>query len=226
MLNYVVYDASYTTYQESDMQEVYRYATWIWVAVGVVWLVAALASKRVARREALASKVLHMAIMTAALALVFPPLPILGGLPVGPLSWRFAPPSPVIAWAGLALTAAGNAFAVWARLLLGGNWSSTVTVKQDHSLIRRGPYAIVRHPIYAGFLLALLGTALVLGQWRGLAGLVLAFLGWRMKSRLEETFLSAQFGAAVGPASRPRTGTAAGRLSLHRRFRIGVRARR
>jgi protein-S-isoprenylcysteine O-methyltransferase len=99
----------------------------------------------------------------------------------------------VIAWTGLALTAAGCAFAIWARLLLGGNWSSSVTVKQDH--IRRGPYAIVRHPIYSGFLLGLLGTALALGELRGIAGLALASIGWHMKSRREEAFMTAEFGA-------------------------------
>ena len=59
-----------------------------------------------------------------------------------------------------------------------------MTVKQDHRLIRRGPYAIVRHPIYSGFLLGLLGTALAL-----------ASIGWRMKSRREEAFMTAEFGA-------------------------------
>jgi protein-S-isoprenylcysteine O-methyltransferase len=79
--------------------------------------------------------------------------------------------------------------------MLGGNGSATVTVKPDHRLIRQGPYTIVRHPIYTGFLLGLLGTALALGELRGIVGLALAFIGWRMKSRLEEAFMAAQFGA-------------------------------
>ena len=49
-----------------------------------------------------------------------------------------------------------------------------VTIKQDHRLVRRGPYAIVRHPIYAGFVLAMLGTALALGELRGLLAVALA----------------------------------------------------
>jgi hypothetical protein len=51
------------------------------------------------------------------------------------------------------------------------------------------------HPIYSGFLLGLLGTALALGEWRGIAGLALACIGWGTKSRLEEAFMAAQFGA-------------------------------
>ena len=158
---------------------VYGYIEWIWAAVGVVWLIGTLVSKQTARREPTSSRLLHMAIMAAVFA-----LPFSARLHVGPLAWRFVPDSPVIAWTGLALTAAGCAFAIWARLLPGGNWSSSVTVKQDHRLIRRGPYAIVRHPIYSGFLLGLLGTALAL-----------ASIGWRMKSRREEAFMTAEFGA-------------------------------
>jgi protein-S-isoprenylcysteine O-methyltransferase len=171
--------------------DVYRHIERIWAAVGIVWLIAALASKQTARREAVSSSLVHIAIMGAAFALLFG-----AALRVGPLAWRFVPESPVIAWAGLVLTAAGCAFAIWARMLLGGNWSAHVTVKHGHRLIRQGPYTIVRHPIYTGFLLALLGAALALGELRGIAGLALAFIGWRMKSRLEEAFMTAQFGAA------------------------------
>lgn len=169
---------------------IYRYVEWIWIAVGIVWLIAALASKPTARREATSSRLLHIAIMAAVYA-----LPFCGYLRVGPLAWRFVPDSPIFAWTGLTLTAAGCAFAVWARILLGGNWSSSVTVKQDHQLIRGGPYAIVRHPIYSGLLLGLLGTALALGELRGILALVLALAGWHVKSRKEESFMVAQFGA-------------------------------
>jgi protein-S-isoprenylcysteine O-methyltransferase Ste14 len=183
-----VHDASYTTY--------YRMVEWIWAAVGAVWLVAALQSKKTARREALSSRLLHTAVMAAAFVLVFPSLASSIRLPMGPLARRFAPEGPAAGWAGVALAFAGCAFAIWARLLLGRNWSAGVTVKQNHELIRKGPYAMVRHPIYSGFLLGLLGAALAVGEWRGLAGLALAFVGWGMKLRQEEAFMAAQFGGA------------------------------
>lgn len=173
----------------------YDYVEWTWGAVGVVWLIAALASKRTARRETAGSRLVHIAILTAALVLLFPSLPFSAHLPMGPLAWRFVPDSPVIAWTGLAVTVVGCGFAIWARVLLGANWSGGVTVKQDHELIRGGPYAIVRHPIYTGFLLGLLGASLALGELRGIAGLALAFIGWFTKSRKEEAFMAAQFGA-------------------------------
>lgn len=176
--------------------QTFRYAEWIWVAVGAIWLAAAVASKRTTRREAAASRALHICIMIAAFALMFPNLVFIGRLPAGPLDRRFVPDSTAVAWTGVAVTAAGCAFAIWARLLLGSNWSSGITVKQNHELMRRGPYAIVRHPIYAGLLFGLAGTALALGEWRGVAGLALVFAGWYRKSRTEEVFMTEQFGAA------------------------------
>lgn len=181
---------------------VFSIIEWIWVAVGAVWLAAALRYKKVARREALASRLLHLLILVVALALLFPDLAFVGKLPAGPLDRRFVPDSPAVAWAGVVLAAAGCAFAIWARMLLGGNWSGSVTVKQDHQLMRKGPYAIVRHPIYSGFLLGLAGTALALGEWRGILGLLLAFVAWFTKSRAEETFMTVQFGAAYGEYQR------------------------
>jgi protein-S-isoprenylcysteine O-methyltransferase Ste14 len=171
--------------------ECYRYAEWIWIAVGAVWLIGAVSAKKTVRRERLGSRAAQLAFLVTAGALVF-----WGKLPVGPLAGRFVPETPAVGWTGLAVTAAGCAFAVWARVLLGGNWSGSVTVKKDHRLIRRGPYEIVRHPIYSGLLLGLLGTALTVGEWRALAGLALAFTGWWMKSRIEESFMVDQFGAA------------------------------
>ncbi len=84
--------------------------------------------------------------------------------------------------------------AVSARIFLGRNWSAVVTIKQDHEIIRRGPYALVRHPMYSGFLLAMLGTAVAMGEVRGLLAIGLAFLGLWLKLRTEESFLVEQFG--------------------------------
>ncbi len=170
--------------------DLHRYVNWVWAAVGMVWLAAAFSTKPAARTQSAGSRLGHIALSALAFALVFSDKPR-----TGPLAWRFVPQAAAIHWAGFALTIAGCAFAVWGRLSLGGNWSATVTVKQDHSLVRSGPYAIVRHPIYSGGLLGLAGTALVLGEWRGILAVALAFIAWRRKSRLEETFMTRQFGA-------------------------------
>lgn len=170
--------------------EIQRYCEWIWIAVGLVWLAGAFLVKPAVRRQPAGARWQHIAVMAVAFGLLFS-----ASARVGPLAWRWLPDSAIIARAGLALTATGCAYAVWARLLLAGNWSGSVTIKQDHELVRKGPYAIVRHPIYSGALLAMLGTALVMGELRGLAALALAFFGFLTKSRVEEAFMTSRFGA-------------------------------
>jgi protein-S-isoprenylcysteine O-methyltransferase Ste14 len=90
---------------------------------------------------------------------------------------------------GVALVIIGLAFAVWARAHLGSNWSGTVTIKQDHELIRSGPYAYVRHPIYTGLLAALLGTTVASGTVHAAVGLAIITVALIRKSRVEERFM-------------------------------------
>ncbi|PYV65700.1 MAG: hypothetical protein DMG95_01005 [Acidobacteria bacterium] len=92
------------------------------------------------------------------------------------------------------LTAAGIALAIWARFYIGQNWSGTVTIKVGHTLIRTGPYRWVRHPIYSGILLAMIGTALARGKPIGVLAIVLFWFGFWFKSRLEEQFMRKTFG--------------------------------
>jgi protein-S-isoprenylcysteine O-methyltransferase Ste14 len=94
----------------------------------------------------------------------------------------------------VALTALGIGFTVWARVHIGRNWSARVVIKEQHELVRSGPYALVRHPIYTGLLLAIAGTALVTGEWRGVLALALATVGFFVKAKREENILSREFG--------------------------------
>lgn len=97
-------------------------------------------------------------------------------------------------WICAALVAIGLAFSCAARAKLGANWSAAVTVKHGHELIRSGPYRYVRHPIYTGLLLALFGTALETGAWRGIIGFALIAAAIAYKYRTEERFLEGKFG--------------------------------
>jgi len=67
----------------------------------------------------------------------------------------------ILAVIGALLFACGLALAVWARLHLGRNWGMPMTQRAEPELVTSGPYRFVRHPIYSGLLLAMLGTALV-----------------------------------------------------------------
>jgi protein-S-isoprenylcysteine O-methyltransferase Ste14 len=162
-----------------------------WIALGLVWAVAAVAAKPVARVEPRASRIGHLLTFAVAFALLFSK-----DFRGGPLGWRVTPAAAAAGTIGLGLTIAGILFAIWARFYLGGNWSSVAAIKQDHTLVHNGPYSIVRHPIYAGLLLAMLGTALAAGELGAFLAVILAFAGWQAKARLEESFLLAQFGEA------------------------------
>jgi protein-S-isoprenylcysteine O-methyltransferase Ste14 len=103
------------------------------------------------------------------------------------------PAGPTRFGSALALTVAGLAFTVWARVHLGRNWSGTVTLKEGHELIRTGPYAYVRHPIYAGLMVALLGSAVACGELRALIGFVIVTAALVRKLRIEERFMRESF---------------------------------
>jgi len=70
-----------------------------------------------------------------------------------------------------------------------------VQLKEDHELIQSGPYRYVRHPIYTGFLFLFLGTAVMVGEWRGLLALAIVFVSFWRKLRIEESWLNQHFGA-------------------------------
>ncbi len=171
-------------------QTVHKIITGAWIVIAVLWVLASFASKSTVRTQSGPSRALQAGLLIVAYLLLFD-----SSLRIGPLAWRILPASPLVSYIGLVLTFAGIALAIWARLLLGTNWSSSVTVKESHELVRRGPYAIVRHPIYTGLLLAILGTAIAWGELRGFVALILAIIGWRLKSLVEESFMMDEFGS-------------------------------
>ena len=95
---------------------------------------------------------------------------------------------------GALLTVAGVAFAIWARRHIGKNWSAQVTIRKEHELIRSGPYARIRHPIYTGLLFAVAGTAIAIGEYRAVVAFAVIAIGFVVKAKREEAFLATQFG--------------------------------
>lgn len=174
----------------------------VWIIWGVSWALAAVWASRAAQRASFADQWLYYLSASAGFALLFFTRNV-GSHADGQLRLWTTPDA--IGWPLVFLGAAGGAFTWWARLHLGRLWSANVTRKADHRLVDTGPYAIVRHPIYTGMLVAAFALAAVKGLVAGVAGSVLITFGFWIKARLEERFLRDALGTDVYDAYRART---------------------
>jgi len=163
-----------------------------WIIFALYWLVSAFNRKTTKKRETYLQRFGYTVPLVFAFCFLYRPQAHYYGW----LGARFVPFSAAAQWAGVALTMAGVAIAIWARFHLGSNWSGVVTLKEGHELIRTGPYRMIRHPIYTGILLGLLGTMVTVGEVRGILALAIAWASFYVKARREELFLTQEFGAA------------------------------
>jgi protein-S-isoprenylcysteine O-methyltransferase Ste14 len=161
----------------------------LWLMWALYWRIQSHRVKANIWAESIPSRLMHVVpTVIAALLLLLPALPVLG------LDQRFLPWPLAMFWIGFVLAVAGLAFTVLARRHLATNWSGEVTLKVDHELITSGPYGWVRHPIYTGLLLGFVGSALALGEWRGIVAVVLVGLALWRKLRMEERGMRQLFG--------------------------------
>ena len=172
-----------------DFADPSAYIVVFWVAWLVIWIVAARGVKKVRAHEPTSTRLAYILPKILTALLLFSPM-----FRRGVLSQRFIGISPAAQWTGVAFTALGILFTIWARVHIGRNWSARVVIKEQHELVRTGPYRFVRHPIYTGLLIAIAGTALVTGEWRGVVALVFAILGFAWKAKREEAILFGEFG--------------------------------
>ncbi|MGD0890084.1 MAG: isoprenylcysteine carboxylmethyltransferase family protein [Terracidiphilus sp.] len=157
-----------------------------WVVFSLYWEIAAKNAAAAKSSETSVSRGVHVVLANAALLLEIFPFQQWG---------RFLPASYLSVGAGCALTMFGLCVAIWARRVLGRNWSGEITIKVEHELIRSGPYKRLRHPIYTGILIMYAGTAVVNGTNLAIVGFLLAAIAYARKIRLEEANLRVAFDA-------------------------------
>ncbi|HXE54043.1 MAG TPA: isoprenylcysteine carboxylmethyltransferase family protein [Tepidisphaeraceae bacterium] len=157
----------------------------LWLIFLLYWIVHAFGNKRSTFKQSRSSRLLYLVITTGFVYAI---------VSIRQLRIPLVRTTLATQLAGIALCASGIGIAIWARRVLGTNWSGIVTLKEGHTLVRRGPYSLVRHPIYSGVLLAAAGSFLaVLPTLQGVICLCFLFVGLRLKSLFEEQVLSRQF---------------------------------
>jgi protein-S-isoprenylcysteine O-methyltransferase Ste14 len=109
-----------------------------------------------------------------------------------------------LGWTGVTLCVLGFGLAITARWHLGRNWGMPMSRKEEPELVTSGPYALIRHPIYSGLMLAMLGSAMGVNVFWALL-LVLVGAYFIYSARREETVMLQLFPAQYA-AYRARTG--------------------
>jgi protein-S-isoprenylcysteine O-methyltransferase Ste14 len=159
----------------------------VWLVWLVTWVMAAGWSARTASHHDLGAESPSRVLTLAALVML-----IASYYPVG-FAVIWTTPA-ALGWAMFALVAAGLLFTWAARLHLGPLWSSTSAPTEDHRIVDTGPYGIVRHPVYAGLLLAVIATAVERGRIEAIAGALVLIAGVSLRAKLEERFLRRDLG--------------------------------
>src|ERR1041385_5796191 len=131
-----------------------------WVTVVLVWVISAFSVKRTKKRQPLPARFLYLSALVVVAVLLKGAIRGYLGRVVLSHTLGTGIVADLIVLAGLFIS-------VWARFVLAGNWSARVTLKENHELIQSGPYRVVRHPIYSGILLMILGTAVFTGRLSG-----------------------------------------------------------
>jgi protein-S-isoprenylcysteine O-methyltransferase len=156
-----------------------------WIVLGVVFALGALKKRESIKKEKSQSQYTYLALLLLSFALIYSSV-----LNVNFLNYQLFTG---FGLAGMLINFSGIAFALIARVYLGGLWSGRITIKENHRLIKNGPYYLSRHPIYTGMLFALAGAAFTQGEVRSVLSVILLFVAFIYRIRYEEELLKTQF---------------------------------
>ena len=163
---------------------------YLWFFWALTWFAAAFWSDRSAKRPTFGAEILYRVVTLVGAVLLFAVIVRSYDSPM--ILWSL---NRNANWVLFGLAAAGFLFCWWARIYLGRLWSGWVSKKEGHHIVDKGPYGIVRHPIYTGIILSAFATAAIKGTAFALLGAAIMTLGFWIKARLEERFLRSELGA-------------------------------
>jgi protein-S-isoprenylcysteine O-methyltransferase Ste14 len=152
-----------------------------WAVFIIYWIVASFGVKRTVERQAGWWRIL---VLLIAMAIAF------FMINHDAILWSYTLTIGIIADI---VTLIGLIIMLWARTVLGGNWSTSTVLKENHELIQSGPYRYVRHPIYSGLLLMVLGAAIFYGHAIVFVAFAVSFIIALLRAREEEKLLTRNF---------------------------------
>ena len=156
-----------------------------WIVFWIGWLVAAMGAKSSQGGWSGLGRLAGVRVALAVVIVYLVRLNIHGG-------HNRAVASPLLGGIGLAVWVLGLGLAIWARIYIGANWGMPMTRRVDPDLITTGPYRLIRHPIYTGIILGIVGTALAT-SWYGLIAAALVGAYFIYSATREERFLAERF---------------------------------
>jgi protein-S-isoprenylcysteine O-methyltransferase Ste14 len=160
----------------------------LWIVWYASWLLSVFWTNRSTTRPDYRQHAAYQIMTMVGLILLFGP-------PVAQIAVaRLWPANEAFGWIMFGLTFLTFAFMWWARIEMGRLWSGYIAIGADHRVIDSGPFAIVRHPIYTGIIVASFLMAAAQGTLAAFGGALLLSLSFCMKAQLEETFLRKELG--------------------------------
>jgi protein-S-isoprenylcysteine O-methyltransferase Ste14 len=148
----------------------------VWVVFWIYWLISAVGAKAGSRTRRIGPPGLLIILLGFLLVHIF-------------RANSLAVHNPILRVLGVILFVSGLGLAVWARINLGRNWGMPMTQKEEPELVTSGPYHLIRHPIYSGILMAMLGTSLATNiYWLIATGIMGAYFIY--SARVEERLLT------------------------------------
>lgn len=166
--------------------------SYIWGIFWIYWILAAIKTRSNVKKESSGQKsiqrVVHLIFVIISYVITFFQFKNIS------LWNRIIPDYKYVEYIGIAILIFSLLFAIWARIVLGRNWSGAIQKVEGQRLVRSGPYKYIRNPIYTGIVCGFFGTFITLGSLASIMGFCIILIIYIIKINREQRFLILEFG--------------------------------